>query len=304
MQPLYSGLLLIDKPAGMTSHDVVAKVRKHLQQKQVGHAGTLDPAATGLLVLLLGEATKLSNFILSGDKAYEAQVHLGVQTDTGDKDGEVIRRESVDVSEEHIQSAVASLQGDFHWPVPMFSAMKKEGKKLYELAREGVEMEPPKKQMIFEKACYVSSDFPIVKAYVKCAKGGFIRTWGEKLGEALGTVASLESLRRVESSPYRIEQSIPLAEFLEQEAPAGPSWIPMSQVLPNLPVVKVDGVDEKLMKNGQIPHRLSRLLEVEYLARGHQSVKVCTRRENRLLALLQHSPKGYKIQRVFKGLHS
>ena len=144
-----SGLLLIDKTAGLTSHDLVAKVRKIAQQKQVGHAGTLDPAATGLLVMLLGEATKLSNYILNGDKAYEVIVHLGVKTNSGDMDGEIIEEKTVNVSEEQIVSAVKALQGEFDWPIPIYSAKKQDGKKLYELARENKTIKPPHKIMVF-----------------------------------------------------------------------------------------------------------------------------------------------------------
>lgn len=299
-----SGLLLVDKPAGMTSHDLVSKVRKIVGQKQVGHAGTLDPAATGLLVMLLGEATKLSNYILNGDKAYEVVVHLGMTTDSGDKDGAILEEKPFTATAEEITTAVNALKGEFHWPIPMYSAKKQNGKKLYELARQNIEMEAPKKKMIFSQVKLSDIDGSLVRVYLKCSKGSFVRTWAEQLGEALGCGGTVHTLRRVESVPYSVEKAIGLESLIDaQVALGGEHWISMDQTLPDWISLKVDGGEEKLISNGQIPHKLARFLEVEYLSRGHESVKVLSKRNHRLLALLQHGSKGFKIQRVFNNLH-
>lgn len=298
---MMNGLLLIDKPSKITSHDVVASVRRMTKQKSVGHAGTLDPLATGLMVVLMGEATKLSNYILNGDKSYVVQARLGVKTDTGDKDGAVIVSEDITLpSVEKIQQVVVSLVGTFQWAVPAYSAVKQNGEKLYDMARQGLVFTPPTKPMTFYSAEFIEVNGPLVKIALRCSKGSFIRTWVEKFGEALGTVASVETLRRTQSDPYGIEKAVSLRGAEGQNLIESSSWIPLEQSLPHWPQIRVEGQEEKLIKNGQIPHSLKRLLEIEF-GFNVPGVKVQSARSKRLLAIVgpNSSATMYTIHRVF-----
>lgn len=292
-----NGLLLIDKPSGITSHDLVYSVRRCFSQKQVGHAGTLDPLATGLMVVLVGEATKLSDFVLNGDKAYIVELKLGLKTDSGDSDGKVLEEKVVDVSEDKIKTAVAALEGSFVWPVPIFSAVKVQGKKLYESARAGLPVEAPKKSMIFKEVRLLEIQGDIVKVFLACSKGSFVRTWVEQLGEMLQTGATVVSLRRTNSIPYSIDRAVTL-EALPQVQENGAHWIPLEQTLPEWWAYKVEGQEEKLLKNGQIPHRVERFLEIE-CPENAPGVKIHSRRDNTLLALLTRENNRFSIKRVF-----
>jgi tRNA pseudouridine55 synthase len=293
-----NGLLLVDKPKGMTSHDVVSSVRRLSSQKQVGHAGTLDPLATGLMVVLMGEATKLSDFILTGDKSYVVEALLGVRYDTGDTDGALIETKIVDITEEQIKTAVQELQGTFQWPVPIYSAVKVKGQKLYEKARAQEVFTPPSKSMTFYKTEYLKASRDRVQVRLHCSKGSFVRTWVEKLGEKLGCGATVAVLRRESSFPYNLQNAVPLADerLMAQDSP---HWIPFDKTLPDWPVVKVEGLEEKLLKNGQISHRLGRFLEIEYMNLPAEGVKVIGDKTKDLLAILTRGETGYSIRRVF-----
>lgn len=292
-----NGLLLLDKPSGITSHDLVYSVRRCFSQKQVGHAGTLDPLATGLMVVLMGEATKLSDFVLNGDKAYVVELKLGIKTDSGDSDGQVLETKAVSVTEEQIKTAVSGLEGSFVWPVPIFSAVKVQGKKLYESARAGVPVEAPKKPMIFKEVRLLDIQSDVVKVFLACSKGSFVRTWVEQLGEALQTGATVVSLRRTSSIPYSIDRAVTL-DVLSEKQNEGEHWIPLEQTLPDWWSYKVEGQEEKLIKNGQIPHRVERFLEIE-CPENAPGVKIHSRRDNTLLVLLTRENHRFAIKRVF-----
>ncbi len=297
-----SGLLLIDKPRGMTSHDVVSSVRRLSAQRQVGHAGTLDPLATGLMVVLMGEATKLSDFILSGDKSYIVEALLGVRSDTGDTDGTVIETKTVNVQMDQVVKAVQELQGEFVWPVPIYSAVKVQGQKLYEKARNQEVFTPPSKSMTFYKAEFISFNENRVQARLHCSKGSFVRTWVEKLGEKLGCGATVSMLRRESSFPYDLQSALPLTD--EKLLQVGsPHWVPFDKTLPDWPSFKVGGMDEKLLKNGQISHRLARFLEIEFSDPRFRGVKVLDSKDSDLMALLTRDERGFSIRRVFQNKH-
>ena len=179
-----NGLFLVDKPSGMTSHDVVARMRRLLATKAVGHAGTLDPLATGLLVILVGQATKLSQFILNGDKSYRVRVKFGVITDTDDITGEIVREtSSPDWTEAQLKQAVKDLTGSLELPVPIYSAIKVKGKKLYEQARKKQEVEAPLRKMDFKACELVEWGESWADAFIHCSKGSYIRSWSRALGE-------------------------------------------------------------------------------------------------------------------------
>ena len=299
------GLLLVDKPEGLTSHDVVERCRGLLGQKEVGHGGTLDPMATGLLVMMVGRATKLSDFILSGDKAYRATLLLGTVTDTDDLTGQVLeKKENFQVSLAQLEEGIAKLSGEIQLPVPKYSALKVKGQKLYEKARKGESFTPPLRQMSFRETRLLSFEEGRVMVEFCCTKGSYVRAWAKALGEELGCGATLAELRRYHSAPYGLDQAMALAPLEEGGVEAvkqSPAWIPMTQTLPRWPLVKVQGQEEKLLLNGQISRQLERFLELEYgEMEGLEGIKVVSKRSGRLISLLSHQPPlKFKIRRVF-----
>jgi tRNA pseudouridine55 synthase len=231
----FEGVLLIDKPDGMTSHDVVDRVRHKLKMKRVGHAGTLDPNATGLLIILVGKATKLSQFLMGLDKTYEGVITLGIQTTTQDAEGEVVSERPVpELSEEQIKAELKAFEGDQYQTPPMFSAKKQDGVPLYKLARKGktVEREP--------RFIHISSfkldkwESPDIEFTLSCSKGTYVRTVANDLGEKLGCGGYLKELRRTDIERFRIEDSIELEAFEELPIEEIKGWlIPPYQAVPS-----------------------------------------------------------------------
>ena len=299
------GLLLVDKPGGMTSHDVVGKSRRVFSRRDIGHAGTLDPMATGLLVLLMGKATKLSDFILNGDKSYQTTVLLGCVTDTDDVTGEVLSRtEDLDITLQQVEKAISELTGTLELKVPIYSAIKVKGKKLYEKARKGEDFVPPVRQMTFKDVKLLSYENNRVNVEFHCSKGSYVRAWGKSLGEKLGCGATIEVLRRIHSQPYSVEGAISWQDLeagSADELANLKGWVPLNQTLPTWPMVKIEGHDEKLLCNGQISRKLERFLELEYGGmKALQGIKIVSKRSGRLISLLSHeAPLSFKIRRVF-----
>lgn len=203
-----NGIIVINKEKGYTSHDVVAKLRKILNTRKIGHTGTLDPEATGVLPICIGKATKVSDMILNSGKEYTAKIKFGVTTDTQDIFGNVISQKEVNLSHEEIVSAIKSFEGDITQIPPMYSAIKIDGKKLYEYARKGIEVERKTRQVTINKIeiSDVSSDSATIK--VDCSKGTYIRTLCEDIGKKLGCGGCMESLARTRSSIFNIEKSV------------------------------------------------------------------------------------------------
>jgi tRNA pseudouridine55 synthase len=208
------GVLLVDKAAGMTSHDVVALVRRQLQVKKVGHCGTLDPNATGLLLLTIGRGTKIQDLLMSEDKEYSGTLKLGVTTSTQDSAGEILEERPVPpLSEEEVRNAFAKFNGDFYQMPPMVSAIKKDGVPLYKLARQGkvVEREPRLVHVYrysIDRIALPEIDFTVV-----CSKGFYVRTYVHDIGEALGCGAHLQSLRRTKSGRFVVQGAITIDEL-------------------------------------------------------------------------------------------
>ncbi len=300
----FDGLLLINKDPGGTSHDVVARVRRILGTRAVGHAGTLDPMAGGLMVLLIGEGTKLSHYILEGNKSYRAGVQLGVVTDTLDVTGEVLKESPVTSSAAEIQTAVRALQGDFEWEVPLFSAVKVQGKRLHEYAREGSEVARPIKIMKFWDVQMGASSGSQFEVDIHCSKGSYIRSWIHQLGQNLGCGAAMSSLVRTASVPYELSRALTLAELEKnwKGVPEDlPCMIPMAQALPGTKRVKIKGADQGLLKNGQISHDLRALLIAQYRP-GQDTLIQVHSTENELLALVGLEPeRGFVLRRVFNS---
>jgi len=305
-----NGLLLIDKPIGLTSHDVVGRARRILGHRGIGHAGTLDPLASGLLVLLIGEATKVSDYILNGDKSYELKARLGVATDSMDMTGQVLAEKPVTSSLEQIRAAVGALTGTLTLKVPIHSAVKVDGKKLYEYAHKGETPEVvPDREMSFYDVNLVEASQQGVVVRMSCSKGSFIRAWANKLGDDLGCGGTVEALRRVNSHPFDVSQAITLEELAEKwEARTerhgrvlGPAWVPLKDALPHFQRVDIDGYCETLLKNGQISKNLqAQLLHHVRIGEAPPPVRVISRETDDLLAILLAENGGfYRIRRVF-----
>lgn len=212
------GVLLVDKAAGMTSHDVVALVRRRLQIKKVGHCGTLDPIATGLLLLTLGRGTKIQDLLMSEDKEYTGTLTLGATTDTQDRAGQILEEKPVPpLSEETVRAAFEKYRGDFYQMPPMVSAIKQGGVALYKLAREGktVEREPRLVHVYSYKIGQIAP--PEIDFTVNCSKGFYVRTYVHDIGETLGCGAHLKDLRRTRSGRFKVDGAVTVDELQRAE---------------------------------------------------------------------------------------
>jgi tRNA pseudouridine55 synthase len=230
--PDIDGVLLIDKAPGMTSHDVVAIVRKRLGFKKVGHCGTLDPLATGLLIVVLGRGTKIQDLLMAEDKEYTGTIQLGVTTDSQDADGQVLETLPVpDFSREDLEEAFEKFHGDFYQMPPMVSAIKQGGVPLYKLARQGktVEREPRFVHVFAHEITRIG--LPEVDFRVVCSKGFYVRTYAFDIGNSLGCGAHLRNLRRTKSGRFTVDGAVTVDELKSQEF----SWI-ASKIL-DLPTV-------------------------------------------------------------------
>ena len=260
------GVLLIDKPAGMTSHDVVASARRILQERRIGHTGTLDPFATGVLVIVLGKATRLSQFLTEVDKEYEAIIRLGCATDTGDRTGKPIAGPKPDpnnFTEQKIEAALQSLRGDIDQTPPMYSAKKIEGRKLYELARRGETVERQPITVCIYQFAAIRPNGELIKnnldgtfdfhARVSCSSGTYVRSLAEDFGKRLYVGAHLAELRRTRVGDFPITRAITLDElkihFAEESI--GAVLLPLSAALSRLPFVHLSGEDVRRANHGR-----------------------------------------------------
>jgi tRNA pseudouridine55 synthase len=216
------GIIPVEKAAGVTSHDVVARVRRLARQKSVGHAGTLDPAATGVLPVLLGKATRVAEYLSASGKAYRATIRFGVVTDTYDAEGRVLREAPVALAEAAIQAALPAFLGEQLQVPPVYSAIKRGGQKLYALARAGEIMTPEPRPVVIYALRLVSWTPPDLVLDVECGKGTYIRSLAYDLGERLGPGAHLAALTRTRSGPFRLRQCITLERL--EAALADGTW--------------------------------------------------------------------------------
>lgn len=215
---MINGIINIYKEAGFTSHDVVAKLRGIVKQKKIGHTGTLDPDAVGVLPVCFGNATKLCDMLTDKSKEYEACMLLGVTTDTLDMSGQILTQSPVEISEECIREAIMSFVGGYDQIPPMYSALKVNGKKLYELAREGKEIERKPRRVEIPMIEIVSMELPKVVFRVSCSKGTYIRSLCADIGEKLGCGAAMESLKRTRVGTFLIEDALTLTQIEEAMA--------------------------------------------------------------------------------------
>ncbi len=206
-------IVLIDKEPGCTSFDVVAALRRILKIKKIGHAGTLDPFATGLLLLLVGRATKKQDELTVSDKVYECDIRLGEKTDSFDRTGTVTAVSDKLVTPDEIRAAAASFTGESFQLPPMFSAVKKDGKRLYELARKGIEVEREPRKIFINSIDILSIDTGLVRLRVQCSKGTYIRSLADDIGEKLGTYGHLKELRRTSIGNFSVDDAFTIDDF-------------------------------------------------------------------------------------------
>lgn len=244
-----NGVVIVDKPAGVTSHDVVAMLRKIYKTRRVGHTGTLDPMATGVLPVCIGSATKAADMLVSSVKRYSAELMLGKRTDTLDSEGAVTEEHTVNVSEEDIKRVIAGFVGEQEQLPPMYSAIKQNGKKLYELARMGIEAEREKRKITVYSIDITGIELPYVKIDVRCSKGTYIRSLCDDIGQELGCGAVMTALRRTETAGFDIAEAHTLEE-LEAMDDVSTAVIPTDRLFSQLPRIDLNEKQEKSIING------------------------------------------------------
>ena len=276
------GFLLVDKAGSWTSHDVVAKARRILGQKKIGHAGTLDPMATGLLVLGIGKATRTIRYVQNAGKTYIATAQFGVATDTLDADGAVLTREPMDFEEDDLAGVLPRFVGDIMQVPPMVSALKIDGRRLYDLAREGKEVERKARPVRIESIeimDFAPGSYPEVTMSVDCGAGTYIRTLADDLGRALGGHAHLTALRRTRIGGLSVNDAVTVEELEQMDVPADVVLSMSEALLGELSHIVVNGALEVGVRNG-------RPLSLDLAPEVHENMPFCVLdEENRVLAV-------------------
>jgi tRNA pseudouridine55 synthase len=235
------GVLLLDKPLGLSSNDALQKVKRIFRAEKAGHTGTLDPLATGLLPLCFGAATKFSQLNLDADKAYVATLCLGQTTTTGDREGSVVLERPIKFSPEQLRAALDQMTGEIDQVPPMHSALKHEGRALYELARQGAVVERAARRVTIHSLELLSHDGDTLQLAVRCSKGTYIRTLAEDLGELLGCGAHLSALRRTDSGPLSLERAITLEQLSsEDDTQRLTHLLPPDTLLADCPLIRLE----------------------------------------------------------------
>jgi tRNA pseudouridine55 synthase len=280
------GVLVVDKPAGPTSFDVVEQVRHVRGARKAGHTGTLDPMATGVLPVCLGEATKIVQFLQGGDKVYRAEVLLGVQTDTQDATGRVVREREVNVERARLDEVAASFVGRIQQVPPMHSALHHEGKRLHELARAGIEVDRPAREVAIHRLQIQDFDGRRLTMEVACSKGTYIRTLAADLGERLGCGAHLTALRRLAAFPFTLDQAVTPDRAAEE------SLIPPSAALSFLPCIALSTDQAARLRAGARPP--------DSLAAGHAGWVRLEAPDGELVAVADAAGQALRLLRVLR----
>lgn len=293
------GILNLNKPEGLSSHDVVYRVRRITGQRKVGHAGTLDPLATGVLLLCLGQATRVSSFLMSGAKTYRATIRLGIETDTYDREGRVVSQLPVEAEQAEIERVLAGLTGSIEQTPPMYSALKHEGTPLYKLARRGETLQLMPRRVEILSLRLLSWQAPDLQVEVECSKGTYVRSLAHEIGARLGCGGHLTGLTRTACGQFRLEEAI----TLEQLAEAFGRGIGESLLLPSdtallaLQAVHLDPSASEDVANGRsidLSQTEADLLAATDLVRAYDA-------QGRLLALLKRGDEGHwRPHKVFR----
>ena len=294
------GVLLLDKPAGITSHDVVDRVRRAAHTRRVGHTGTLDPSATGLLIICVGEATRLSEYLTRLDKVYKGYLRFGVVTDSYDMDGKVLEENPVpELDSDAIQEAFDAFSGEIEQVPPMVSAVKVGGKRLYKMARKGETVERKARKVTVKEFRLLGYEAPLAQFRVECTSGTYVRALCHDVGQTLGCGATLDSLRRVAVGRHRVEDAIPGDDF-QNEEDVYEHLMAMGEAL-DLPEVVVRPKGEHLVASGGTLHRAELKSDCP-VTEGWIQIKS---ERGELLALAQVEKGPVEIQvlprRVFAG---
>ncbi len=249
---MIDGILNVYKERGWTSHDVVAKLRTVLHQKKIGHTGTLDPEAEGVLPVCLGKATKVCGLLTDHSKTYRAVLLLGVTTDTQDLAGTVLGRKPVLSTEAEVSACISGFIGTQEQLPPMYSALRVNGRRLYELARQGIEMERRPRTITVEQIRLERMELPEVEFTVSCSKGTYIRTLCHDIGQRLGCGGAMKSLLRTRVGPFGVKDSLTIEELvrLQAEGRVPEAVLPVDSVFSYLPYIRLDGSAERLVRNG------------------------------------------------------
>ena len=244
-----NGIVIVDKPQGWTSQDVTARLRRVLSTRRIGHGGTLDPMATGVLPVFVGRATRAVEFFEHAEKTYEATLRLGVKTDTQDITGTVLEERPVTVTEQDILNVLPAFRGEILQIPPMYSALKVNGQKLYDLARKGKEVERQPRPITIHELELLHFDGQDARIRVRCSKGTYIRTLCEDMGEKLGCLGCMAALRRTRAGEYTIEKAVPLQTLLDAENPEQ-YLLSMDSPFLGYPAVTLSENQEKRCRNG------------------------------------------------------
>ena len=281
------GVLLLDKPKGMSSNYALQKARRLYQAQKAGHTGTLDPMATGLLPVCFGEATKFSSHLLEADKVYRARVKFGQVTDTGDAEGTVIReREIPEIAQAELDAVLDRFRGEIDQVPPMYSALKHQGRPLYELARQGVEIERAVRRVTIYNMSLLARHSDGIEIEVAVSKGTYIRSLAEDIGEALGCGAHLTALRRLKTGPFTGDAMLDferLEALADQQAREG-VLLPVDILLDHLPRLDITAEMARMILRGQQAETTTGSLEVDSLARVYQ--------DQQLLGLVRIAAEG------------
>lgn len=282
------GVLLLDKPGGLSSNTALQRARRVFSAAKAGHTGTLDPMATGLLPICFGEATKFSADLLDADKTYEADLLFGVKTDTADADGEVVLRRPVDFLRGDLDAAVLRFLGPIRQVPPMYSAIKRDGQPLYKLARQGIEVERAAREITIHRLDVLEHDGDRVRLSVRCSKGTYIRTLAEDIGEVLGCGAHLTALRRTAVGDLSVADAVPLERLQElSEESRAHCLLPPDALVQTLPMVHLETEAMSRFMHGN-PVRLD-----DSAARHGLLGKCRVYGENRLLGLAEIDAEGW-----------
>lgn len=250
-----NGTVVIDKPPGLTSSEVVEKVKKIAGIRKAGHTGTLDPLATGVLPVCMNEATKLVRFLADDSKEYQGTLLLGVRTDTFDTDGKVISRQTPSVSREQVETVFGSFTGRLKQVVPLYSAVKVKGKALYKWARRGVDIAPPQRDVEIYVIRIDEFSLPEVRFTLSCSKGTYVRSLCADTGDALGCGGCMSALRRTRSGIFTLDKAVTLENLAQcaREGTLSEKIIPLVELLPGLGLIEVDDALAEKIKNGYQP---------------------------------------------------
>lgn len=244
-----NGIIIVDKPSGKTSHDIVSMMRRIYKTRRVGHTGTLDPMATGVLPICIGNATKAADMLTAADKKYSAVLKLGVTTDTLDIEGTILEERNVNVTENDIRNTIASFEGEIEQFPPMYSAVKQNGKRLYELAREGKVVEREKRKIKIFSIDIKEIELPYIKIDVHCSKGTYIRSLCDDIGSKLGCGAIMTQLRRTETAGFAIDEAHTIDEIENLENPEQ-LLIETDELFKEYNKIKLNEKQEKSILNG------------------------------------------------------